>query len=265
MFAAMAAFAVIPVGGELRFHVGDVDVRIPMWISDLNVGILYIIGVGSLGVYGVVLGGWASNSKYSLLGALRGAAQLVSYELIVGMALAGTVMITGTMSLRGMVEWQAIHHVPLALLQPVSFVLYCIGACAETNRPPFDLPEADTELVAGYHTEYSGFRFSMFYLAEYMNMITVSCLAATVFLGGWAGPFGLLDARGTSGSGALGLLIIAVEVTVFLFVFVWVRATIPRLRYDQLMKLSWSVLLPIGLVNLAVTAIAVVVVDHYVK
>mgnify|MGYP000147390942 CR=1 FL=1 len=241
LFAAIAAFAVIPLGPTVPVA----GVEVPLVVADLPVSLLYLVGVSSLGVYGLVLGGWSSGSKYSLLGGLRGAAQVVSYELVVGLALVGVVMIAGSLSLRDIVEAQ-FNSVPFVLLQPLGFLLYTVGAFAEVNRAPFDLPEAESELVAGYHTEYSGFRFAMFYMAEYMNMITVSALAATLFLGGWWGPF-------LPGPHWLVLKMIA-----FLFGFVWVRATIPRLRYDQLMRFSWSVLLPLGLINLAVTAVAVV-------
>jgi NADH-quinone oxidoreductase subunit H len=247
VFAALAAFAIVPLGPEVAIpYVGTIQ----LWIADLNVGVLYLLGVASLGVYGIVIGGWSSGNKYSLLGALRGAAQLVSYEIVLGMSLVGVVMITGKMSLRGIVEWQYAHHIPLIVLQPVGFALFVIGMFAETNRAPFDLVEADTELVAGFHTEYSGFRFGMFMMSEYMAMITVSAVCGTLFLGGWGSPIG-----GYLPSGPLWVIL---WVVCFLFLFVWVRATIPRLRYDQLMRFSWGVLIPLGLLNLAVTAVVVV-------
>jgi NADH-quinone oxidoreductase subunit H len=243
LIAALAAFAVIPIGPTL--HIGSVT--IPLIIQDMPVALLYLIGVSSLGVYGVVLGGWASGSKYSLLGALRGGAQVVSYELVLGLALVGVVLISGTVSVSQIVIDQA-SLVPYVILQPLGFLLYFTAAIAETNRAPFDLPEAEQELVAGYHTEYSGFRFGMYYIAEYVNVLTVSAIAATLYFGGWIGPFGLAN-------GPWWLLL---KMTVFAFIFVWLRASLPRLRYDQLMRLSWGLLLPLGLLNVLVTAVLVV-------
>ena len=240
LVAALASFAVIPLGPPLV--VGGT--QIAAQIVELPVSVLYLIGASSLGVYGLVFGGWASGSKYSLLGGLRAAAQVVSYELILGLAVVGVVMISGTLALGGIVEAQA-RSVWYIVLQPLGFILYFVGAVAEVNRAPFDLPEAETELVAGYHTEYSGMRFAMYYIAEYVNMITVSAVAATLFLGGWLGPF-------VPGPHWLLLKMLA-----FLFLFVWLRATLPRLRYDQLMGLSWSVLLPLALLNVVLTALAV--------
>jgi NADH-quinone oxidoreductase subunit H len=240
LVAALASFAVIPLGPPLV--VGGT--QIAAQIVELPVSVLYLIGASSLGVYGLVFGGWASGSKYSLLGGLRAAAQVVSYELILGLAVVGVVMISGSLALGSIVEAQA-RSVWFIVLQPLGFILYFVGAVAEVNRAPFDLPEAETELVAGYHTEYSGMRFAMYYIAEYVNMITVSAVAATLFLGGWLGPF-------VPGPHWLLLKMLA-----FLFLFVWLRATLPRLRYDQLMGLSWSVLLPLALLNVVLTALAV--------
>jgi NADH-quinone oxidoreductase subunit H len=243
LVAALAAFAVLPIGPTLTIGGRPID----LIIQDMPVALLYLIGASSLGVYGVVLGGWSSGSKYSLLGALRGGAQVVSYELVLGLALVGIVLVSGTLSIGEIVARQA-ASVPYVILQPLGFVLYFTAAIAETNRAPFDLPEAEQELVAGYHTEYSGFRFALYYIAEYVNVLTVSTIAATLFFGGWTGPLNLFG-------GPWWLLI---KVLVFAFIFVWLRATLPRLRYDQLMRLSWGLLLPLGLLNVIVTAVLVV-------
>jgi NADH-quinone oxidoreductase subunit H len=243
LVAALAAFAVLPIGPPISIAGRQID----LIIQDMPVALLYLIGASSLGVYGIVLGGWSSGSKYSLLGALRGGAQVVSYELVLGLALVGIVLVSGTLSIGEIVVKQA-QTVPYVILQPLGFLLYFTAAIAETNRAPFDLPEAEQELVAGYHTEYSGFRFALYYIAEYVNVLTVSAIAATLFFGGWVGPFNLLN-------GPWWLLI---KMTVFAFVFVWIRATLPRLRYDQLMRLSWGVLLPLGLLNVLITAVLVV-------
>jgi NADH-quinone oxidoreductase subunit H len=243
LVAALAAFAVIPIGPPITIAGRQID----LIIQDMPVALLYLLGASSLGVYGVVLGGWSSGSKYSLLGALRGGAQVVSYELVLGLALVGVVLVSGTLSIGQIVLEQA-QSVPFVILQPLGFLLYFTAAIAETNRAPFDLPEAEQELVAGYHTEYSGFRFALYYIAEYVNVLTVSAIAATLFFGGWVGPFGLLN----------GPWWLIVKIIVFAFVFVWLRATLPRLRYDQLMRLSWGVLLPLGLLNVIVTAVLVV-------
>jgi len=243
LVAALAVFAVIPVGPTITIGGQSID----LIIQDMPVAVLYLIGLSSLGVYGVVLGGWSSGSKYSLLGSLRGGAQVVSYELSLGLALVGVVLVSGSMSIAQIVDQQS-HSVPFVILQPLGFLLYFTAAIAETNRAPFDLPEAEQELVAGYHTEYSGFRFALYYIAEYVNVLTVSAIAATLFFGGWLGPFNLLN-------GPWWLLI---KMTVFAFVFVWLRATLPRLRYDQLMRLGWGLLLPLSLLNVLVTAVLVV-------
>lgn len=243
LIAALATFAVVPIGPTFELF----GQQIPLVIQDMPVALLYLIAAGSIGVYGVVLGGWSSGSKYSLLGSLRAGAQVVSYELILGLALVGVVLVSGTLSIGEIVRQQSVG-VWFVVLQPLGFVLYAIAAIAETNRAPFDLPEAESELVAGYHTEYSGFRFATYFIAEYVNVLVVSAIAATLFFGGWSGPF------------LPGPWWLVLKVIVFAFIFVWIRATVPRLRYDQLMRLSWNVLLPLALLNLAVTAIVVVAV-----
>src|SRR6202048_4198677 len=243
LVAALAAFAVIPIGPPITIGGRPID----LVIQDMPVALLYLIGASSLGVYGIVLGGWSSGSKYSLLGALRGGAQVVSYELVLGLALVGVVLVSGSLSVSDIVAPQA-RSVPFVTLHPPDFLLYFTAAIAETNRAPFDLPEAEQELVAGYSTEYSGFRFGMYYIAEYVNVLTVSELPATLFFGCSTGPFGLLP-------GPWWLLI---KMTFFAFVFVWIRATLPRLRYDQLMRLSWGLLLPLGLLNVLVTSVLIV-------
>jgi len=241
LFAALAAFAVVPLGPTLSLSGSPLALQ----VADLPVGVVYVLAASSLGVYGLVLGGWGSGSKYSLLGALRAAAQVVSYELVLGLAIVGVVVVSGSMSLAGIVNAQA-NSAWFIFLQPVGFVLFLIAGVAETNRAPFDLPEAESELVAGYHTEYSGMRFAMYFIAEYVAMISMSAVAATLFLGGWRGIL-IPD----------GPWWLIAKMLFFLFLFVWLRATLPRLRYDQLMRLSWSVLLPIGILNVAVTAVIV--------
>jgi NADH-quinone oxidoreductase subunit H len=235
---AFLAIAVIPFGGSFTLWGHHVDGV----ISDLNIGILFIFGVGSLGVYALVLAGWSSNSKYSLLGGLRSSAQMISYEVGLGISVVGVLLLAGTLSLTEIVRQQGTVADWFLWKQPLGFLLFLICGVAETNRAPFDLPECENELVAGYHTEYSSIKFAMFYVAEYANMVTISAVAATLFLGGWNGPF------------LPPVLWFLVKVLVFLLMYVWVRATLPRLRYDQLMKFGWLVLLPAGLVNVMITA-----------
>src|SRR6266487_2429241 len=244
---ALCAFAVIPIGD------GWLDGRQSIWdpyISDINVGLLWILSISSLAVYGIVLGGWSSGNRYSLLGSLRSAAQMVSYETSLGLALSGTLMWAGTLSLVGIVHAQLDQGIWFVFAQPLGFVLYFIAAIAEVNRAPFDLPEAEQELTAGYLTEYSGLRWSLYQMAEYINMITVSSVAATLFFGGW-GFFGLERIPGIS------ILVFVVKVAVFLFLFIWLRATLPRIRYDRLMRLGWQLLLPLAVLNVVITAIVV--------
>ena len=243
---ALAAFAVIPVGPSYNIFGWQLN----LWLADFNVGLLFILAMSSLGAYGIVLAGYASNNKYSLLGGLRAAAQLISYELALGLALIGVVMLSGSLSLTEIVDGQK-NGVWYILVQPIGFAVYLISAIAETNRAPFDLVEAEQELVGGYHTEYTGLRFALFFMAEYINMVTVSALAATLFFGGWRGPFDILG-------GPWWLLL---KIVIFLTLYVVLRATLPRLRYDQLMRLGWRYLLPIALLNVVITAIGITIYD----
>src|SRR3989441_5410827 len=238
---ALAAFAVIPVGPSLSIFGRPV----PLQLANLDIGVLYVLAVGSLGVYGIALAGWSSNNKYSLLGGIRATAQMISYELSLGLSLMGVIMIAGSLNLAEIVDAQSRYW--FIFLQPLGFILYLISGIAETNRAPFDLPEAETELVAGYHTEYSGMKFALFFMAEYINMITVSSIATTMYLGGYHGPCNLLD----------GPWWFLLKIVLLLFVYVWLRATLPRLRYDRLMNFGWKVLLPLGLANVVLTAIGI--------
>lgn len=242
---ALIAVAVVPFGETLNIFGRPAA----MHVADLNIGLLYIMAVSSLGVYGLILGGWASNNKFALLGSLRSSAQMISYELALGFTLIGPLMMAGTVRMRGIVAAQEAHW--FVLLQPLAFVLYVICALAELNRVPFDLPEADSEIVAGYHVEYSGMKFAFFFLGEYANMITVAAVATTVFLGGWHGLFGLDQAF-------LAPLWFFAKVALMLFLFIWIRGTLPRFRFDQLMSLGWKVLLPLALFNVLATGVAVV-------
>ena len=241
VFAAIAAIALIPYGDGTAELFGQ---EFNLVGTDLNIGILLLFALSGLGFYGLILGGWASGNKYSLLGAARTAAQLVSYEVAMGLSVIGVIMMAQTLSLVEVVGAQQ-ETVWYILLQPLGFLIFLTAAVAETNRAPFDLPEAESELVAGYHTEYAGLKFAMFFLAEYVNMIVISALGATLFLGGYAGPI------------LPGWLWLSIKVGILLFLFIWLRATLPRLRYDQLMKLGWKVLLPLATLNLIVTAIVV--------
>jgi len=250
--AAYLAFAPVPFGAPTTFF-GLLDEPIKLQVSDVNVAVLVIFAVASMGVYGIVLAGWASNSKYSLLGGLRSSAQMISYELAYGMSLATVVMMAGSMSLTEMVDLQSGYwfgFIPkwYIFLQPISFFVFACAGVAETNRAPFDFPEAEQELVAGYHTEYSSMRFAMFFMAEYINMVTVSAVAVNLFLGGWHGPF--IPAN-------YGWIWFVIKLAFLLFVYLWLRWTLPRFRYDQLMSFGWKVLLPLATINLLVTAAGV--------
>ncbi len=246
---ALVAVAVVPFGSSITI----LGHEIPLQIADINIGILYILAITSLGVYGVVLGAWASNNKYSLLGGLRSSAQMISYELTLGLAIIGLLMLTSSLSLREIAKaqgaypwhWNFLIHFP-------AFLAFTTAMFAETNRLPFDLAEAEQELVAGYHTEYSSMKFAMFFMAEYMNMIVGSAVVVTLFLGGWH-FFGLETMGGPVWSGIISFGIFFVKTAIFLFVFIWVRWTLPRFRYDQLMNLGWKFLLPVALSSIVVT------------
>jgi NADH-quinone oxidoreductase subunit H len=251
--AAPTAFSVVPFGTETTLF-GLLSEPLPLQVTDVNVAVLVIFAITSMGVYGIVLAGWSSNSKYSLLGGLRSSAQMISYELSYGLALASVVMLAGSLSLREVVMNQSgywFHVIPkwYIFLQPIGFFIFLTAGVAETNRAPFDFPEAEQELVAGYHTEYSSMSFGLFFLAEYVNMVTVSAVATSLYLGGWLGPF-LPD--------WLGWMWFMVKVLAILFFYVWMRWTLPRYRYDQLMEFGWKWLLPLAIVNLIVTAALVI-------
>jgi len=254
LIPAFIVLAVIPLGPPIQI----LGKPITLYVADLNIGVLYVLSISSVGVLGIILGGWASNSKYPLLGALRSAAQMVSYEVALGFSVIGVLMLAGSLSLVNIVEAQRNSGYWFVFLQPLGFILFFICGVAETNRAPFDLPEAESELVAGFHTEYSGFRFSLFFLAEYANMITVSAMAVTLFWGGWLRPFPNISALAFLDL-IPGVVWFAAKVVVFLYFYLWFRASWPRYRYDQLMKLGWQFLLPLSIANVIVTAILVVV------
>jgi NADH-quinone oxidoreductase subunit H len=253
---AFLSIAVIPFGESFTLLGRAVSLQ----ITDVNVGLLFVFAVTSLGVYSIALAGWSSNSKYPLFGGLRSSAQMISYELSLGLAVIGVLMLAGTLSLRGIVEQQArlwssrgwVSFLPrwYLFLQPVGFLIYFTSAIAETNRIPFDLPEGETELVGGFHTEYSSFKFAMFFMSEYANMVTVSCLATLLFFGGWLGP-----AFGPSWMRVLlPVFWFCLKVFCFLFFYIWLRGTLPRFRYDQLMAFGWKFLLPLALLNILLTS-----------
>jgi len=249
---AFLAFSVVPFGPVVSMF----GRHTPLQLTDLPVGVLVIFACSSLGVYGIVLSGWASGSTYPLLGGLRSAAQMISYEVAMGLSMVAVFLYAGTMSTSGIVGAQ--KHLWNVIPLVVSFGVYCISMIGETNRAPFDLPEAESELVGGFHTEYSSMKFALFFLAEYINMVTVSALATTLFLGGWHAPFGIVSIWGGANSGWWPFVWFTVKVVLFIFGFVWLRGTLPRLRYDQFMHLGWKVLIPVNLVwILAITTMRV--------
>jgi len=238
--AAYASFAVVPFGDQIALFGRNIDLH----IADIDIGVLYIFALSSLSVYGVTLAGWSSNSKYALLGGLRASAQMISYELSIGLSIIGVLMLSGSLRLVDIVAAQDVWYI---FYQPIGFVVFLICGFAECNRSPFDLPEAENELVAGFHVEYSSMKFALFFMAEYAHMIVVSALVATLFLGGWRGPV------------LPGVVWFLLKVFAMLFLFIWVRATFPRFRYDQLMKFGWKVLFPLALANILLTGVGMIV------
>jgi NADH-quinone oxidoreductase subunit H len=258
--AALMTMIVYPFGPETT--IPFINKTIPLVVARFDVGLLYVLGITSVGVYGIILAGWSSNNKYSLMGGLRSSAQMISYELALGMSLIGVLLLSGTLDLAAIVGLQSRWHGSswFIFAQPLGFIIYLIAAIAETNRVPFDLPEAETELVAGFHTEYSAMKFALFFLAEYINMFTVSMLATTLFLGGWNVPFAdALFGRGTFLFGLVSVLGFLAKVIFFLFLYIWLRATLPRFRFDQLMSFGWKFLLPAAILNILLTATLIVV------
>ena len=253
--AALMTMIVYPFGPEIR--IPFTDIVIPLMITHFDIGLLYVLGISSIGVYGIALAGWSSNNKYSLMGGLRASAQMISYELALGLSLIGVILLAGTLDLAQIVELQSGWHGMrwFILFHPLGFVVFLIAAIAETNRIPFDLPEAETELVAGFHTEYSAMKFALFFLAEYINMFTVSMLASTLFLGGWNVPFAEdIFGRGTFLFGLVSAIGFLLKVIFFLFLYIWLRGTLPRFRFDQLMNFGWKILLPFALLSIFITA-----------
>ncbi len=241
-FTAVTAFAVAPFGRPntpLPFS----DRTFNPFIADVNIAVLLLLALSSFGVYGIIMGGWSSNNKYALLGGLRSSAQVISYEITMGISLIGCLLMAGTMSLQGIILWQD-SHLWFILLQPVAFITYLTSGIAETNRNPFDLAEGESELVAGYHVEYSSMHFGLFFLAEYINMLTIGVITASMFFGGWAGPLGFLD----------GPIWMVGKIFAVIFFYFWIRSTLPRFRYDQLMGLCWKVFLPVILLNILITS-----------
>ena len=250
MMPALVTFAVIPFGAPLDVTIGGVTRNVPLIIADVNIGILYVFAFSSLGIYGIVLAGWSSNNKYSMMGGLRASVQIISYELSMGFAAAATFLVAGSLRLPAVVAWQQ-AHVWNVVPQFVGFLIFLIAVFAETNRLPFDLAEAEAELVAGFHTEYSAFKFGMFFMGEYANIIAASGLVVTLYFGGWSLP-------GIAFSGVWGALasiaVFFAKTLAFIALFIWVRWTLPRFRYDQLMDLGWKVLLPLSFLHLIVVA-----------
>ena len=249
MIPAMIIMAVVPIGPDVELF----GRAVRLGISDLNVGLLYILSVASVSVYGIVLAGWSSANKYSLIGGLRASAQMISYEIALGLSIMGPILLAGTMSLQGIIAAQQ-HATWYVVWQPVGALVFFLAGLAEVNRAPFDMPEAEQELTAGYFTEYSGMKFSLFFMGEYIKMVAVSAIATTLFFGGYLGPY-------VEQLPWLGILYFTMKTAAFLFVMIWLRLTLPRLRYDQLMAFGWKVLLPLSLANVVVTATVIVLGD----
>jgi NADH-quinone oxidoreductase subunit H len=247
--AIIITFAVIPFGPEVNLFGNPVG----LWIGDTSVSLLFLLAIAGLGSYGIVLGGWSSNNKYSLLGALRAAAQMISYELPMGLALLSAVLVVGSLSLRQIVEFQG--NWPLIALQPVGFILFLIAIIAESNRAPFDLPETENELISGFMTEYGGIKFALYFLGEYTAMVVNSAIVATIFLGGWKWPAVISDLHPL-----LGVALFLAKVLFLLFLYIWVRSSTPRVRYDKFMRFCWKFMVPLGLINLAATAVVLALV-----
>jgi NADH-quinone oxidoreductase subunit H len=247
VFPALVIMAVIPWGSSITVFGRE----IPLSIVDINVGVLYLVSIASISVYGIVLAGWSSNNKYAMMGGLRSSAQMVSYELALGLALIGPILIAGSMSLVDIVEAQ--NPIWFIVYQPLGALIFFIASVAEVNRAPFDMPEAEQELTAGYHAEYSGMKFALFFMAEYVKMIAISAIGATLFLGGFRGPF-------VDQVPILGPFYLFFKIMVLLFVLIWLRATLPRMRYDRLMAFGWKVLLPVALANVFLTAVILVLI-----
>ena len=244
--AVIITFAVIPFGPEVNLF----GQKVGLWIGDANVSLLFLLAIAGLGSYGVVLGGWSSNNKYSLIGALRGAAQMISYELPMGLALLSVVLLAGSLSVRQIVDFQG--GWPLIVLQPVGFLIFLIAIIAESNRSPFDLPETENELVSGFMTEYGGIKFALYFMGEYTAMVVNSAIVATIFLGGWKWPAVISDLHPLA-----GVALFLAKVLFVLFLFVWIRASTPRVRYDKFMRFCWKFMVPLALINLTVTAVVV--------
>ena len=243
---SLIIWAVIPWGTSITIAGRE----IPLYLADINVGALYLMAVASIAVYGIVIAGWSSNSKYPLLGSLRSTAQIISYELSLGLAFVGPILIANSMSMVSIVEKQQ-ETAWFVFLQPLGFVIFFLAVLAEINRAPFDMPEAEQELVGGYHTEYSGMKFALFFMAEYIKMIAVSAIAATLFLGGYSGPW-------VESIPWLGPIYLLLKIIILLFVIIWIRATLPRFRYDRLMAFGWKIMLPLALINVFLTAVVIV-------